>query len=51
MSSDLREPRTEIERRSQRQLWRVTMITLAVLLVIAIFFFVLRHYVVGPSPT
>jgi hypothetical protein len=50
MSSDLHEPRTEIERRSQRTLWKVTLFIVVVLLVIAVCFFVLRNTNLGPSP-
>jgi predicted ABC-type sugar transport system permease subunit len=50
MSSNLHEPRTKIERRSQRQLWIVTLIIVVVILVIAICFFALRHTSLGPGP-
>jgi len=50
MSSNLHEPRTEIERRSQRTLWKVTLLIVVVLVAIAVCFFVLRKTILGPGP-
>jgi hypothetical protein len=41
-SNSLHEPRTPIERKTQRQLWIVTLITALVILLVAAYFFALR---------
>jgi predicted ABC-type sugar transport system permease subunit len=50
MSFNLHEPRTEKERRSQRQLWMVTLLTVVVIGVVMICFFVLRQTILGSGP-
>jgi hypothetical protein len=41
-SNLLHEPRTAIERRTQRQLWIVTLLAAVVILFVAIYFFATR---------
>lgn len=42
MNSTLHEPKTPVERRANRQLWLVTLITTALILLIALAFVLIR---------